>query len=577
MSDWLLQLHWREPGWLALALLPLVFAVWRGRRRRGLRYADADLLPWAVQAPAAVAATWPRALAQALAWALLALAAAGPRLPLELQDGRATPRHRMTVMVLLDVSASMRATDTSPDRLARARLELLDWLARLHGERVGLIVYAGEAGLLLPPTDDAALLRRALDQADPGLIATPGTHLAAAIALARAQLDAAPGRSRALLLVSDADADSVVPAAQAAVDDLAAARLPLFVLGVGSVAGAPVPLADGGLAAGDDGAAATSRMDAATYRAWARASGGRFAAAVDGDADWVALHERGIAALPGDALALAAAPAWRELYAWCLVPALALWMALSLPRRAAPAALLALLAAGLAPPPAHADEAAAWQAWQQKHFARAQALYAAAGGYRGHLGAGAAAWRQADLAAAQRHFSAALLLAASAAERADALYNLGNAYYGRAQWPAAAEAFEAVLRLRPGDARARANLAAARQHLRRLRPGSPSASDLRGRRGFMVGGQVQTDVMTGRVPDDPESQAPGVGFDRRGSVAPGARGPGEAPAAGAATVDARLAASGQKKLERLQDRPEAMLKNLLQQDARGGDAAGPPW
>ncbi|WP_162264469.1 VWA domain-containing protein, partial [Thiobacillus denitrificans] len=147
MIDQLLNLHWREPLWLALAAVPLLFVLWRGRRRaRLLRYADAELLPWAASLPAAQAGAWPRTLAHALAWLLLALAAAGPRLPLELRAGQTTPRHLLTVMAVLDVSASMRATDIAPDRLARARLELLDWLPRLQGERVGLIVFAGEAG-----------------------------------------------------------------------------------------------------------------------------------------------------------------------------------------------------------------------------------------------------------------------------------------------------------------------------------------------------------------------------------------------------------------------------------------------
>jgi Ca-activated chloride channel homolog len=164
------------------------------RRARLLRYADAELLPWAASLPAAQAAAWPRALAHALAWLLLALAAAGPRLPLELREGQATPRHLLTVMAVLDVSASMRAADIVPDRLARARLELLDWLPRLQGERVGLIVYAGEAGVLLPPTDDPELSQARSTRIDPRLIEAQGTNLAAALDLARTQLEAAPGR-----------------------------------------------------------------------------------------------------------------------------------------------------------------------------------------------------------------------------------------------------------------------------------------------------------------------------------------------------------------------------------------------
>lgn len=595
MIEPLLHLHWREPLWLGLAAVPLLFAVWRGRRRaRLLRYADAELLPWAASLPAAQAGAWPRALAYALAWVLLALAAAGPRLPLELRAGQTTPRHLLTVMAVLDVSASMRAADIAPhgdsdflradaheksyapDRLARARLELLDWLPRLQGERVGLVVYAGEAGVLLPPTDDLALLQRALDQIDPHLIEAQGTNLAAALDLARAQLAAAPGRAKAVLLVTDAETDSVDMAAQTAVEALRQARMPLFVLGVGSAAGAPVPLPGGGFAEAD-GVQVTSRMAANVYRQWANASGGRFAMVSDGDADWSVLHDGGIADLPGDPLAPQAAAAWRELYAWCLAPALALLMAISLPRRVAALIALAVFGAALAPPAAWADETAAWQAWRQKQYARAQTLYAEAGGYRGQMGAGAAAWQQAEYAAAARHFGAALLLAENDAQRADALYNLGNAHYGRGQWQAAFEAFETVLRMRPGDTRADANRERAWQRLRRQRPETPMQSDLGGRRGLLAEGRIQLDGQNSQTPDDPESEPAGMQLDRGTPGADGTHAPGAPAPRPTPRVDPRLALSGLKKLERLRDQPTPLLRKLLQQDARHDDAERPPW
>jgi Ca-activated chloride channel family protein len=529
-----------------------------------------------------------------LAWVLLALAAAGPRLPLELHDGQPMPRHLLTLMVVLDVSASMRATDMAPrgdagfrrddareklyapDRLARARLELLDWLSRLQGERVGLIVYAGEAGVLLPPTDDPALLRRAIDQAEPGLIEAQGTNLAAALDLARTQLLAAPGQAKAILLVTDAEAGSFDAAAQAAGTALRKAHVPVFVLGMGSEAGAPVPLPDGGFAE-RDGVQVLSRMDASPYRELAQATGGRFAAVSDGDADWSALHDRGIASLPGDAVAPGHATAWRELYAWFLAPALALLMAVSLPRRVVALIALAVWGLAAAPPDALADEAAAWQAWQQKHYASAQTLYAQVGGYTGWMGAGAAAWRQADYAAAARHFGAALLLAADDRQRVDALYNLGNALYARGQWQAAFEAFETVLRMRPGDARARANLDYAWQRLRRQHPETPMQSDLGGRRGFLAEGRIQLDGQPANLPDEPEPGHSGVQLDRSSADSSGTRAQGVTASSQALAVDPRLALSGVKKLERLEDHPAAMLKNLLKQDARHDDTERPPW
>lgn len=596
MIEALLGLHWRDPWWLSLAALPLLFSWWRSRRRaRLLRYADADLLPWAASIPARdLHDSRLRALGHALAWVLLALAAAGPRLPLEMRGGQITPRHLLTVMVVLDVSASMQATDIAPqgasdflraeareksyvpDRLTRARLELLDWLPRLQGERVGLIVYAGEAGLLLPPTDDPALLQRAIDQANPRLIEAQGSNPGAALDLARRQLEAAPGKAKAVLLVTDAEAGSVDAAAQTAVDALAKAGWPLFVLGVGSEAGAPVPLPEGGTAE-QEGVQVLSRMTEAPYRQWAQTTGGRFAAMSDDDADWSDLHGRGIAAMPGDPVAAGDAPAWQELYAWCLAPALVLFMAVYLPRRVTAVLALALLGLSILPPPAWADEAQAWQAWQQKQYASAQTLYAQAGGYNGQMGAGAAAWRLADYAAATRAFTAALLLAANDRQQADALYNLGNAHYGQGHYRIAVEAYEAVLRLRPADAKARTNLGWATQRLSRQRAESPMQSDLRGRRGMLAEGLIATDSDPGWRREDTESEAPGMQIDRLPEASPDAHTEDAPRSTLRDEVDARLASSGLKKLERLEDRPDTMLKNLLRQDARHDDTERQPW
>ena len=577
MIDTLLSLHWREPLWLGLALMPLLFAGWRWRRRaRLLRYADAALLPWAASQPGAGSTSNLRAWAHGLAWVLLALAAAGPRTPLALLEGQPTPRHLLTVMVALDVSASMRATDIVPDRLTRARLELLDWLPRLQGERVGLIVYAGEAGVLLPPTDDIALLQRAIEQADPRLIDAQGSNLGAALDLARTQLEAAPGTARAVLLVTDAESGSADAAVEKAVQALSKAGLPLFILGVGSEAGAPVPLPEGGFAE-QNGVQVQSRMAVAQYRQWAQTSGGRFAEVRDGDADWTALHNSGIAALPEDPVEAGGSAAWNERYAWFLAPALALFMVVFLPRRVVAIVALAVWVGALLPTLAWADEAAAWQAWQQKQYGSAQTLYTQVGGYSGQMGAGASAWRLADYSVAAGYFGAALMVAANDLQRADALYNLGNAHYGRGQYAIAVEAFEAVLRLRPRDTKAQTNLGWAKQRLRRRMAEPQMQSDLRARRGTLAEGQIQLDGELGWRREDTQSDPIGVQVDRQSQGAAGARAQSGVGTRQAVTVNSSLAASGLKKLDRLEDRPDAMLKNLLKQDARQDSVERSPW
>jgi Ca-activated chloride channel family protein len=205
------QLDWATPWGALLLLVPLALAGMAYRRRAKLAaWADPHLQPWAVAAKGEGERRNGRRLAAWLAWGLLALAAAGPRLPLEeTVDKRSGPaRHVVSVMVALDVSASMAAADIAPDRLTRARLELADLTKRLSGERLGLVLYAGEAGLLLPPTDDASLFDRALSQAGPELIEAQGSDVAAALELAAQKLGSEKIKRRAVLLVTDAEAST---------------------------------------------------------------------------------------------------------------------------------------------------------------------------------------------------------------------------------------------------------------------------------------------------------------------------------------------------------------------------------
>lgn len=601
MSTWseLLLLQWQHPWALLVVLLPLALA-WLARRQkqRLAAYADAHLLPWAVLQTGANVAGRARKVFGITAWLLLALAAAGPRLPLvsrEAAPHTAAPLHAMEVMVVLDVSASMAAHDVAPNRLSRARLELSDLLKRLNGERLGLSVFAGQAGVLLPLTHDAALFARALSQADADLFDTPHSDVAQALTLASQNFSATPA-SRAILLVTDADRSGLEGAAADAVQQVVATlradHIPLFVLAVATAEGSSVPLATGGQAM-QDGTAVISQPDLRSWHRLAESSGGALALVRNGDADWDALYDGGIAKLPGAAVNPATAQAWRELFVWPLGLALLLLLWALLPpshRRAhtSAAVLLTLLLGGVASsPPAQAQSnppaQAAAQAYQAQQWAQAQALFTRQGGYAGHMGAGAAAWKLRDPAAAARHFRQALLLAHDASERDDALYNLGNALAGQDLWDSAVQAWHAVLLSRPGDAAASANLAYGKAHLAKRAAASPMKSDLRGRAGFLAEGQVNTDATLGA--QDESISLPSLSQNPQGKGLTQAQGARLTPQATAnpsavAALDPQRLPSGLVKMARLQEQPRTLLRGMLKQDRRAAPAsssAGVPW
>ncbi len=467
---WTQPWFWARPWAFALLAVPLLLAalrLWRARsvRAGALAYADAALLPFATRLPS------PQRLRRALAldlllWALLATAAAGPRQPVS--GGEVGGLHRIAVMVLMDAGADAAAPTAAPiSALEQQRLLLAALWPQLRGERLGLIAYGAArpggqvvAAQLLPPTDDPALFAHATQQARPEVFAdTPAsTALPGLLALARQRLQQqAEGESSTVLLLAGAGAP--VPAdfdASAVGQSLHRARLPLFVL---ALPGLPPERA-------------------ALLHAAAQISGGGFSAVTAGQTgagNWNALYVRGIARLPvGAAGRVQQITAWRELYGLFLLPALALLFWRERPRRVLPAAVLLGLALVLGlplAPPAQAQppalvsrpdklraEHAAWQAWRQGDFTRAQALYAALPGYAARMGEGAAAYRLRQYQVAASAFHRALLQADTPQQRFVAFYNLGDASLhlpGRTL--EAVQAFDAALRIRPGDANALRN------------------------------------------------------------------------------------------------------------------------
>ena len=585
-------LQWRYPLAAMLVLLPLLLT-WLARWRARRSYAEPALRPWAVEPATPGAAARGRTGVEWLGWALLAVAAAGPRIATEAATGdraAASPRHSIEMMVVLDVSASMAATDVAPDRLTRARLELAALQRRLRGERVGLVVFSGRAGLLLPLTDDPALFAAAIEQANAALLDGAGSDVAHALRFARSAFDR-PGsgadvgrrRGRAVLLVSDVDTFGVEgalgEAAEAAVDELRGAGIPLFVLAVAGAEGAPIPVAGGGRVE-QDGAAVISRPAAGVYRRWARSTGGDFTALADGDAHWQRLYDAGIATLPAGAVAPERLRGWRELYHLPLSLALLalLWAYLParLPRAAALLVLLPVLAAGTT---AEASDPAlaAWQAYRADRFDEAQQRYERLGGWRGRMGAGAAAFRLGDQASASRHFGAALLLARSADERDDALYNLGHAHFAAGRLATAAQAWRAVLLSRPNDERAGRNLAVAEAALKERARTLAGDRMVAGRRGSRVEGSSDRNDEVDADFDAAGLTGTGVLADSAAAAA-GARLDGEARGS-AASYAPGLLQSGLNKISHLAEQPQGVLRGLLQQDRRPGPAAkgARPW
>lgn len=451
---WLNALHWQQPLWLLLALLPWLLRAYQHRQTGSARlakFADAHLLPRLVIGRPAPAHT----LLFVVAWTLAAIAAAGPY-----WSKHVTPAETRgaDIAVVIDISPSMAVADLAPDRLTRVKHELRDFVRLLGGDRLGLVVFSGNAYPALPLTADRDAFLQFVDLLDPSLTSRPGSNLTRAIdAAVRMTEHSAPG-SRAVLLISDGEFHDVDAAS--AVAALRAQDIPLLTLGAATDRGGPV-LDGQGHFLRHQNEVVISRIDRARLQQLARDTGGRYAELREDDGEWRVLID-GLRARTQETTRPSAANNADAVpfYPWLLAASLALFLWAGARRREA-LAMLVLPVLLFTPPSADAapwTEQRAYDALQAHDYRQAQQLYAGVKSFSGALGAGTAAYRLQDWNAALSHFEHATRSAANDQDKARALYNAGNALARLARYDDASKRYQAALRLDPNFSKAALNL-----------------------------------------------------------------------------------------------------------------------
>ncbi|PEN13244.1 hypothetical protein CRI94_11430 [Longibacter salinarum] len=263
---------WFLTGGLVVAAL-IGWAAWR-RQKTAKRFGSIAMVQRLAESVMS-GRRFVRAVLLVVVVTLLGFSLAGPRMGTRVQE---VERKGVDLVVALDVSQSMLAEDVAPNRLERAKNEIKSLVDELSGDRVGLVLFAGDGFVQCPLTTDYDAVRLFLDVAEPPLIPTPGTNFRAAFysaqqAFARTRTDTtgqAP-RSRALLVVSDGENH------EGDVDDLQAMAedngWTVFTAGVGERDGAPVPeIQNGqrmGVKRGPDGEIVRSRLDESALTALA--------------------------------------------------------------------------------------------------------------------------------------------------------------------------------------------------------------------------------------------------------------------------------------------------------------------
>jgi Ca-activated chloride channel family protein len=511
----------RQPWWLLLALQPLLFWGLSVLRRRWQpdAFADTQLLPWVLSRHRlrGTRQVWRHVLLW-LAWFGFALAMAGPRsIDRMLDPGQ---RHYLQLQVVVDTSYSMSARDIVPSRMQRVRLELHDLIDRMQGLRMGLIVYSARPHVMLPPTADKAVLRHAVELLRVRELPSEGSGLISALRMAQQQFTPVAASShappRAILLISDGELREDVAAVRRQLREMGGSlrqsRIRLFVLGVGTPAGAALLDAEHGWLQ-YDGRAVISRLHDDRLQSLAQQANGAYAEIADDEAEWRTLYDDGIAQLTRQSGENQAGPLiiWRDLSAWFVLPAVVLLLLayLRLPTWRNTAALwwlpLLLIIAGTHSPPVQAqpaDYATVYSLYKAGEYRQAARGFARLPGYAARMGEAASRYQLQQYPQAAAAYIQAVLDAGNDTDRADALFNLGNCYFKQQDYAQAVQTYNDALRYRTDFPAARTNLTYAKSLLQSAQQSEAGATNRAGNGAGMARPNEGTDLSRGRASID---------------------------------------------------------------------------
>lgn len=183
-------------------------------------------------------------------------------------------RNGIEAMIALDISNSMKAEDVVPSRLDKSKMLIERMVDNFTKDKVGLVVFAGDAFVQLPITSDYVSAKMFLQNIEPSLIASQGTNIAEAIRISLNSFTQQDKIGRAIIVITDGEdhEGGAIEAAQSALKK----GVRVFVLGVGSSKGSPVPDGEGGYMKDNTGNEVMSSLNEQMCKDLAKAGGGAY-------------------------------------------------------------------------------------------------------------------------------------------------------------------------------------------------------------------------------------------------------------------------------------------------------------
>ena len=458
------DIYWREPLWLLLSLQPVIIVLLKNiiKRNNISLYVENKLQPWVVLPSHHIFSKriFSKNSAYLLAWLLFSIALAGPRTPLSHTDKKQF--YGANVMLVVDLSRSMQATDVKPNRLLRAKLEIYEFLEKAKDHRVGINVFSARAHLLAPLTSDHSALQTYIESIDKLTFPTLGSNPVDAILHAQSELKNMPDSS-AIVLLTDGDFNVI---SDKQIEQLKENNIPLYILGVATPEGEAIPLKDGTWLKHEQ-QYVVSKMNEDRLEHLAKALNGIYSPLYDDSSDWKILYNQGIAKhnrltnIDAKQKTL-----WNEAFSWFLIPSIAFFLIslnsyrIQSSKNIIILPLVYLFIFSIPKNDAYAfdinqsNEQSAYRAYIKGEYSKAESDYKNMDdkhAYYSYFGQASSLYKMGHYQEAIHLFTFATLNAENDTQRADALYNLANSHFRTGNFSSAIKTYQDVLRYQPNN------------------------------------------------------------------------------------------------------------------------------
>lgn len=256
--------------WILPVLVLVRFIGWRRRHAKLKKLGDPELLKQLMPGISKYRPTLKFSLLLA-ALGLVIVMLARPQMGSKISHDK---RQGIETIICLDISNSMLAEDVAPSRLDKSKMLVENLMDNFTNDKIGLIVFAGDAFVQLPITSDYVSAKMFLQNINPGLIQTQGTNIAQAIDLASKSFTQQKNVGRAIIVITDGENHEA--GATEAAADAKKKGINVFILGIGTGKGTPIPLGDGGYMKDNTGNTVMTALNEQMCKELAQAGSGQY-------------------------------------------------------------------------------------------------------------------------------------------------------------------------------------------------------------------------------------------------------------------------------------------------------------